>query len=90
MPGTRGFHHFAPVNASVIAAKRVSEGKEVALEFDLVLGRKNQRTAKLAMSDVIVSLFDGHYWVGLIDEVDDVKSEIHASSFPFKVLLLAE
>ena len=86
LPGTRGFHHFVPVSASAIAAKRVSEDKEFALEFDLVLGRKNQRAAKLAMSDFIVCLYDGHYWVGLVDDVDyendDVKVKFMHPHFP--------
>ena len=76
LPGTRGFHHFVPVSASAIAAKRVSEDKEFALEFDLVLGRKNQRAAKIAMSDFIVCLYDGHYWVGLVDEVDEENDDV--------------
>ena len=64
----------------------MSEDKEFALEFDLVLGSKNQRAAKLAMSDFIVCLYDGHYWVGLIDEVDnendDVKVKFMHPHFP--------
>ena len=53
----------------------MTEDKEVALEFDLVLGRKNQRAAKLAMSDFIVCFHDGHYLVGLIDEVQGPQSQ---------------
>ena len=44
-----------PESPSVITAKRVSEDKEFALEFNIVLGNKNDRATKLA---ILTLLYD--------------------------------
>ena len=62
MPEIRGFHHFVPLNSSVIAAKRVSQDKKFTLRLDLVLGSISERVAKLVISDFIICLYDGSYW----------------------------
>ena len=58
VPGTRGFHFFVPLSSNVIAAKRVSEDKDFALEFDIISSSKNRRAAKLAISNFIICLYD--------------------------------
>ena len=40
-PGTRSFHQFVPLSETVMATKRVLEDKSYALEYSLVLGKKN-------------------------------------------------
>ena len=44
-----------PESPSVITAKRASEDKEFALEFNIVLGNKNDRATKLA---ILTLLYD--------------------------------
>ena len=86
IPRTKGFHYFVPLSSSIIVAKWVLEDKEVAFEFDIISGSKNIRLAKLAISNLIICFYDGHYWVGLIDKVDkendDVKVEFMHPYFP--------
>ena len=44
LTGTRGFHHFEPLSDKLIGAKRVSIDKTYALQFDLVLGKKQNKS----------------------------------------------
>ena len=59
LPETRGFHHFAPVSSTVIAAKRVSEDTELDLKYDLVLGNKSIAITEVKLSDFVACLYDG-------------------------------
>ena len=69
LPATRSFRQFVPQSETVMAIKRVSEDESYALEYNLVLGKKNtikfQSDSKV--SDFIVCSYDEKYWIGLID-----------------------
>jgi hypothetical protein len=88
LPGTRSFHQFVPLSETVMATKRVSEDESYALEYNLVLGKKN--TIKFQsdpkVSDFVVCSYDEKYWIGLIDLVDkeheDVRVKFMHPSYP--------
>jgi hypothetical protein len=71
-----------------MATKRVSEDESYALEYNLVLGKKN--TIKFQsdpkVSDFVVCSYDEKYWIGLIDLVDkeheDVRVKFMHPSYP--------
>ena len=73
----------------------MSENNKFALEFDIILGSKDRRAAKLAIYNFVICFYDGHYSAGFIDKVDDeeydnVKVDCYASSFPLNIILLAQ
>ena len=88
LPGTPSFHQFVPLSETVMATKRVLEDKSYALEYNLVLGKKN--TIKFQsdpkVSDFVFCSYDEKYWIGLIDLVDkeheDVRVKFMHPSYP--------
>ena len=67
VPGTRGFHQFVPLDISTIAAKRVSEDSEYALQFSF--SGKKSATIQGRIVEFIVCLYDEKLWVGMVSDI---------------------
>ncbi len=74
LPGTRSFHHFEPLSATVIAVKRVSEDVDYDMRYDLVLGKRVDteipEAAEVKASDFVLCSYDKEFWIGFVESVN--------------------
>ena len=75
VPGTRSYHHFVPLSSSCIGTKRTSIDEEYASKFDFEL-EVEQTYVSPSLNSFMLCLYDGEYWIGLIEEFDSAQKDI--------------
>ena len=74
LSGTRGYHHFQPINKYQIEAQIVSEQINPSTRFDF---QKDEESIdkKFAISDYVSVLYDEKAWIGIIQDIDSVNQD---------------
>lgn len=82
IPGTRSFHVFLPVQSGVISFKRTAEGDEVSGKhhFFPTVPHLSHLSFKPKLQDYVAARYDGHWWVGLVVEINQTNKELFVKS----------
>ncbi len=75
IPGTRSYHHFVPLSSSCIGTKRASIDEQYASKFDFAM-EVGQLQISPSLNSFTICLYDGEYWIGLIEEIDSAQKDI--------------
>ena len=75
VPGTRSFHVFVPQGNGVIAFKRCAEDESFA-EMHNFLSTSQNADIHPKKQDFVASLYDEHWWVGLVVDVDTESNDV--------------
>ena len=69
--GTRAFHHFLPLSAIKLGAKRISNDDQFALEVDLISQPNEANLQQIAVQNKFISAaYDTNWYTGIVTEVD--------------------
>ena len=82
--GTRSFHHFNPLSTTIIATKRVSIDSQYDLVFDLT---NKEVFSILSLISINCCVWDNHWIIGFVEEIDHQHGEINASSWNLILML---
>ena len=74
VPGTRSYHHIVPLSGSCIGMKRTLTD-EYASKFDFALDIE-QIYFNPSLNSFGICLYDGEYWIGLVEEIDSAQQDI--------------
>ena len=78
IPGTRSYHQFIPITNHKIGAKRISEDKEIVLEYHFLdEDEPNVPCLEICPNNFVVCKYDGFEWLGIALELDKEYGDIH-------------
>ena len=75
IPGTIGYRIFSPVSTNVIAFKRTAQDDFFAGSFNIT-GEpeiKDVTIESIRLSEYVACIYDGKWWIGVVDEVSKVQ-----------------